>query len=253
MANALRDLRTRFGVGADALEADELFDLAEAVRRVENPFADVNADAMGVPAKVCEGVYLWRLTAGASAWLDEYAAKWWGDARHDRQYFWALVYAMRNARDREAFAGLTDELSARRAIRACVMSIPATDGEIAEAMDRALGRKDDGQRRDLRAEAVDWAHVLARLESQSGIPRDEWLWGRSAAYTARAYNDLVHTARACAAALGGQGRAERMRDEADKALDALAAVKQRIYRRFTAEREAAAKAAPATQGGAADG
>ena len=50
----------------------EMFDLVECVRRAESPFAEVNADAIGFPVKVCEGVYLWRLTAGASAWLDAY-------------------------------------------------------------------------------------------------------------------------------------------------------------------------------------
>ena len=51
----------------------EMFDLVECVRCAESPFAEVNANAIGFPVKVCEGVYLWRLTAGASAWLDAYA------------------------------------------------------------------------------------------------------------------------------------------------------------------------------------
>ena len=65
LENALRDLRDRFGAEASALTANEMFDLVECVRRAESPFAGVNADAIGFPVKVCEGVYLWRLTAGA--------------------------------------------------------------------------------------------------------------------------------------------------------------------------------------------
>ena len=39
------------------MTANEMFDLVECVRRAESPFAEVNADAIGFPVKVCEGVY----------------------------------------------------------------------------------------------------------------------------------------------------------------------------------------------------
>ncbi len=236
-ANALRDLKERFGVDASALTPDETFELVECVRRIENPFAEVNADAVGFPVKVCEGLYLWRLSAGASAWLDEFAARWWGDARHDRQYFWAVCYALANARRREAFAALDTPEAAHRAIRAFVLKCPATEREMADAVDRALGRAPDPDdpksgRAPSAEGGVDWSRLVARLEGQSGIRAEEWLWGRSASYTIRAYNDLAAFARRYGMATGGNS--ERMTDLLDEAFNHLARVKARIGRRLSA-------------------
>ena len=249
--NALRDLRSRFGAEASSLTADEMFDLVACVRRVENPFGDVNADAIGFPVKACEGVYFWRLTAGASAWLDEYAGEWWGGERDSKRYFWALCYALAHARRKEAFVGLDTPSRAYEAIREFVLGVPATQEELTLAVDKALGRvpdADDPKRGEtpLKENALDWARLVARLEGQSGICADEWLWGRSAGYTVRAYNDLAAFARRYGAAQGGDDG--RMKDLLDDALNALARCKARIGRRIKADaeaKEAARKAAEA--------
>ncbi len=244
LENALRDLRDRFGAEASALTADEMFDLVECVRRAESPFADVNADAMGFPVKVCEGVYLWRLTAGASAWLDDYAGVWWGGERDGKRYFWALCYALAHARSKEAFIGLDTPQKAHDAIRKFALRVPATQKELALAVDKALGRTDDADdpkrgATPQKENALDWAALVARLEGQSGIRADEWLWGRSAGYAVRAYNDLATFARRYGAATGG-GEERRMKDLLDEAMNALARCKARIGRRIRAERAQAA-------------
>lgn len=260
LENALRDLRDRFGAEASALTADEMFDLVACVRRVESPFAEVNADAMGFPVKVCEGVYLWRLTAGASAWLDDCAGVWWGGEKDAQRYFWALCYALANARDREAFVGLDTPRKAREAIRKFALRVPATQGELARAVDKALGRVPDADDPKTGATppkecVLDWSRLVARLEGQSGVRADEWLWGRSAGYTVRAYNDLAAFARRYGAAVGG-GEEQRMTDLLDEAMNALARCKARIGRRIRDERArlaAAREAADATAGGAKEG
>lgn len=263
LENTLRDLRDRYGAGACALTADEMFDLVRCVERVERPFGDVNADAVGFPVRVCEGVHFWRLTAGASAWLDEFAGAWWGGERDEKRYFWALCYALAHARDREAFAGLDTPSRAYEAIRRFVLKCPATEKELSLAVDRVLGRAvdaDDPRRGggDVRDGAVDWSRLVMRLETQSGVRADEWLWGRSAGYLVRAYNDLRAFAIRYGAAQGeGAGR---MTDLLDDALNALARCKARISRRLSAERDAArreeealeAMEAEAADGGSAD-
>ena len=245
LANALRDLGTRFGVTAADLAPDELFQLVEAVRRVENPFAEVNADAIGFPVKVCEGTYFWKLSAGAYAWLGDYAARWWGGERDEKRYFWAMAYAAANSRNKDAFVGLDTEAAAYRAIRRSVMRMAATPGEIAVALDKILGRVDDDddprrRRGNLVRKATDWSHIAARLESESGICADEWLWGRSAVYTMKAYDDLAAFARRYVAAGGAGG--DRLMDELDDAMNALARTVARIGRRVKAEREAGQQA-----------
>ena len=75
--------------------------------------------------------------------------------------------------------------------------------------------------------------IVARLETHSGIPRDEWIWGRTARYCIRAYADIRRYARE-----SGMGGAERVRDELDEAVNALARLKKSIKRRIEAKREA---------------
>lgn len=239
-ANALRDLKTRFGVEASDLTPDELFELVEAVKRIENPFREVNADALGFPVKVCDGLYFWKLSAGASAWLDDYAADWWGDEKNEKKYFWALCYALANSRKREAFVSLDTPRIAYKAIRKFVLGIPANQRELALAVDKVLGRVPDDDdpkngKTKLLEHAIDWSHVAARLESESGIKQEDWLWGRSASYTIKAYNDLKAFAKRYGAA-GGEG-AERLADELNKALTSLAKVIVRIGNRVKAAKE----------------
>lgn len=237
-ANALRDLKGRYGATAADLTPDELFELAECAGRAEAPFAEVNADAVGFPVKVREGLYFWRLTAGAGAWLDEYAAKWWGDGAGGRRYFWALCYALANARSREAFVGLDTPASAHAEIRKFILGCGATEEELARAADKALGRAPDPDdprgKRLPREGGVDWSRIVARLEGQSGIPASEWLWGRSASYAVRAYNDLRAFAERYCSATGESS--EHLPDLLDRAFAALARTVARIGRRVAADR-----------------
>lgn len=232
LQNELRRLAAR-GVSASDLTADEVDALVMACRRAENPYEGVNADAMGKPVMVCDGVFLWRMTAGASAWLDEYPDKWWGAGTEKRpRYFWALVYALIHAREREAFAGLDTEEKAEKAILRCVLRIPATVEEIEYAVDVALGRRTDTKRRgNFIDESVDWSRIAARLEAHSGIKSEEWLWGRSASYAVRAYNDLLRLA---AATSGDAATFERKQDELDYALNDLTALRAAIIARVNA-------------------
>ena len=228
-AKALQQLRER-GVEAGALTPAELFELCEACRRCASPFSDVDAELAERPVFVCRGVWLWPLTAGAQVWLCECAAKWW--RRESLRWRWAQVYALRHARERDAFVGLTDRWRAEAAVLRCALTLPVHGEELTAAMARAYGidmraarrprtPKDGGARHD-------FASLVARLEAESGIPRDTWLWGRSLGYMIKAYHELH--AFAAAYARDGQAR-ERMRDELDEAMSALAQVRAAIVRR----------------------
>ena len=231
----LNDLRARFG-SLDRLTADELEELVDCCRRADHPFAEKAKALLDAPAATLRGVPFYPLTVGASIWLDEYAEKWWGD--DNNRYFWALVYALVHARARAAFACLTSEDSARRAIRRMALHFVFSRRALEEAVDKALGRsgndapdtrEPDAAERE--AAMTDWSAMVARLEVESGIVRDDWLWGRSAEYTVRAYHELhVFAARAS----GGDDR-RRMFDELDRAINALARLKKRIKERLANE------------------
>lgn len=217
------------GVSLADLTAGELGELVRACDRCDNPFGAVNAEAAGFPVKVRDGVSLWRLTAGAIVWLDEYAARWWGEG--SAAYKWATVYAMRHARDAGAFHALTDEADAYRAIRADLLTLNCTEEEIDAALARFNG--DGGDKRRPPVTAPDWRALAAMVEARTGIRAEEWIWGRAAMSLSESY----HRLREFAAAEGGD-RCPRMRDELDGAISNLARVVACILARVAKERAA---------------
>ena len=224
----LDDLRRRYKVGLDELTADEIAELVDCCRKVDNPYGDAGMLLSDLPAARVKGVDIYPLTIGASIWLDEYADKWWG--RSDSCYYWALAFAMIHAHDRDVFAELTERGKARRAILSTALRFMFDRRTLDEAIDKALGRTTDGGR-DGREGSTDWVAFLARLETQTGIRKDEWLWGKSAEYTIRAYRDL----HAFAAKYAAGGDRVRLFDAMDRALNALARLKKRIKDRLEAK------------------
>ena len=246
-AKALQQLRKQGVELADATP-DELYGLAEAARRCADPFREVNADAAGFPVRVCEGVWFWKLTIGASVWLDEVAAMLGGGT--DPRYRLATIHALVHARDPEAFAGLDTEAKVRRAVRSTMRRIHATPDEVNRALDAVLGLRANARPRRVgeSSAAADWATLCARLEAQTGIPAQEWMWKRSGAYAILAYNDLHEFARAYSAHAGGGGR---LQDELDDAMTALRLSVAAIEKRVKSEREA--RPAQPSEGGGANG
>lgn len=231
----LNDLRAHFG-SLDRLTADELEELVDCCRRADHPFDEETKALFDAPAARLRGADFYPLTVGASIWLDEYAEKWWGD--DNNRYFWALVYALVHARDKDAFSGMDDKRAARRAIVRMALRFAFSRRALEDAVDAALGRSGNDApdsrgpgAAEREAAMTDWSAMVARLEVESGIMRDDWLWGRSAAYTVRAYHELhVFAARAS----GGEDR-RRMFDELDRAINALARLKKRIKERLANE------------------
>ena len=179
-AKALQELK-RQGVEIADATPDELYALAEAARRCADPFREVNADAAGFPVRVCEGVWFWKLTIGASVWLDEVAGMLGGGT--SPKYRLAMIHALVHSRDPEAFAGLDSEPKVMRAVKATMRTIHATPEEVNRALDAALGlaRRPTTPKSTTAAAAADWAAICARLETQTGIPAAEWIWKRSGA------------------------------------------------------------------------
>jgi hypothetical protein len=224
-AKALQELRRR-GVEPGDATPDELYELAEASRRCADPFREVNADAAGFPVRVCEGVYFWKLTIGASVWLDEVESLLGGGT--SPKYRLAMIYALVHSRDPKAFRNLDSERAIMRAVKDTMCRIHATPEEVNQAVDVVLGtRARAAGQGSASAAAADWAAICARLEAQSGIPAEEWMWKRSGAYAILAYNDLHEFARAYSGGSGGG----LMLDELDDAMTALRLVSSRIEKR----------------------
>lgn len=220
---------------------DEVEAFVRAIDRCDNPFSDVNAELCGIPIYVCEGVWFWKTTVGASVWLDQYAKKWWLDTGQKKAYFWAIVYALMHARDKGAFTDMTDETTAYERIKRDALRLVVHEDEITAAVDYALSLSDaepKENKKNREKAQQNWAEVVARLEVQSGVKADDWLWGRSLDYTKRAYIDLSRMAQA--AGRGGVKTA-RMLDELDRAESAFARLKAGIVSRILSEREAAKK------------
>ena len=219
------------GITADKLTAAELTLLVRACDRCDNPYSDINAELCEQPVKVCKGVYLWPVTAGANIWLTEYAEKWW--PKGTGAFRWAQIYACYNARNPDAFASLTSRAKARLAVLACVLRIPAHMGELVVALNRCYGVHPDtvddphAVRKPDNEQAENFAHFVAMLEVQSGIPAKKWLWGKSLSTVMNTYYKMT----ALASAFGGGKAAEDMTFELNDALKNLANVTACIVER----------------------
>ena len=219
------------GIELADLEPVEIEALVRACDRCDNPFSAANAEAAGFPVRVADGVTLWRLTAGACIWLDEYARRWWGeDSEH---YKWAVFFALRHARERETFHRLTDEGDAYRAIREDILTLTCTEAEIMAALCEYGDQDDDGRERPATMQQADWRTLVQRLEVGTGVDADTWMWERAARYIAEAGKRLGEFA----AAQGGD-KAKRAFDELDRAVRGLARVTAGIRARIKALRTA---------------
>lgn len=229
----LKDLNDQFGATAADLTADEIEALVFACSRVDNPFSELNAELMERPIRVCKGVYLWPVTAGAQVWLMEYASAWWGE--ESTMYRWAQAFALLNARNPDAFADLTTKAKARSAILKASLRLACHMGELVQAVNRAYGilphdapkkAKKSGPAEKAKA---DFAGIVARLEVASGIPAKSWLWGRSVVSMMKSYAELSELS---VAAFGGKNEQEQR--ELDEAIDNLARVCAAIGERLNA-------------------
>ena len=232
-AGALADLASRLGVRVEEMEPGEIAALVRACDREADPWRETTADAAGVPVRVCEGIYFWKLTIGAAAWLEDVAAP---VVRDNGRYRLCLIHALVHAREPEAFRDLDTEPKIRRAALDTALRISATPEEVDLAIERALGlrtqvRSDD----ETKDAAVGWASIAARLETQTGIPAAEWIWHRSSSYAMKCYMDLHAFARAYS---GRGGGSDRLVDELDAAVVARQKLKVKIAQRVKKSREA---------------
>lgn len=230
-AAAISDLKSRMGVDFKDLKPAEVCALVHACDRAADPFREVNADAAGFPVRVADGVYFWKLTIGASVWLD-HVETLLPKGAHDPRYKLALIYAVSHARDPKAFE--MDDLSTiEKTVKRHFRKICATVDEINIALDILFKLKPDTRKRDCIDAATDWASLCARLETQTGIPAKEWIWNHSSSYAVKCYNDL-HDFAASYCAAGGRSSAH-MRDELDEAVNALQLLKVTIMKRVKGE------------------
>lgn len=211
----LKDIRNRFKIEPDI---EDIIKLYEACKRCDAPFRQTNLALIGTPV-VVGGVALWPLTIGASIWLDEYAFRWWGGS--NKLMHWALVFAYVKGRENGTFTELTSEKEAYRKIRSTIMQFACHQAELDNAIEILIGSKEPVESKD--TSDPDWERVVVELEVSSGITADVWLWGKSAAYTARAYLEHRRIINAVA------GNETEMTDALDDALTALAIVKRNLW------------------------
>jgi len=226
LAEALADMQSRQGVALADLEPAEVVSLVRAVERVANPYAEVNADAAGIPVRVAEGVWFWHLTVGASVWLDE-AERMLPSGTENKLYKFCLIYACGNARTRGAFPPIDSPETLETLVKGYFRGLACTIDEVNLALDRIFGKPKAPADAEETPESVSWAAICARLEAQTGIPADEWMWQRSGKYLIRCYRDL-HT---FAEAYAKDGERRHATDELDDAVLALQELKLAIMRR----------------------
>ena len=244
LQSELQDLDERYGVKVGDMTADEIESLVLACRRASSPFSNVNAELVEAPFRVCNGVWGWPITAGAFVWVEEFARRWWPKGMMLK---WAQAYAMVHARDKGAFERLTDRATARREIVRTALKFVCHGAELQNALLKCYHGGEDVCPEQSKADAADreraqtdWAALVARLEVQSGIPADEWLWGHSFFQTMKCYEEMHRFA---AAFSDGRDARRRMLDELDEAVNDLQRLKAQIGRRVATERKSVKEAA----------
>lgn len=216
-------------IGIADLTADEIVALVKACERMAHPFSMFNAELAGFPHKLKCGTVLYRLTIGATVWLDEYAGKWWSEKT--KSYFWALVYALGNARNPKAFETLTDKDIAHKAIAKYSLTIAATEDELLDAIAEMTSEKAERKTAEVLSDA-DYCEIVRDLEVATGIAADEWVWNKSADWVVRAFNRHQNIIKQSA----GE-HTSRMKDELDHATNCLANIRINIVNRVKAEKE----------------
>ena len=215
------------GIGIAELTPDEIAELVHACDRMQNPYRDANLEAVGMPVVLSDGTTLFNLTIGATVWLDEYAGKWW--SAKSKSYFWAMVYALANGRNRDAFTTLTDRDVAKSAIVKMALNTHVTEEELLQGIERAVHKRETGTGKHLQGtgQGSDWGEILRTLEATTGIPCEHWVWNRSADWCVQTY----HRQNQFAEAMKGRSL-PRMKDELDAATNNLAQVRFSILHRL---------------------
>lgn len=179
----LADLRKR---GIEPTLAEQIW-IVNLCRRVVSPFDSERADLIGAPVRV-GGVSLWRLTVGASVWLQDCAFRWWAgdEARLGMAVAWALAFA----RDREAIrdAAAAGPAGAAAVINAWALGLACTRAELEAAIDEVMPPVPPADPREpAGCDQMDWQAVALDLAVITGIPVDHWVWECSKNETLRAY------------------------------------------------------------------
>lgn len=217
----LADLRQR---GIDPTLAEQMWVVA-LCGMVVNPFDSERADLIGAPVRV-GGATLWRLTIGASVWLQDCAFRWW--AGDEGRLGMAVAWALAHSRNRDAItaAAASGAADAAKTIKAWALTLTCTRDELDAAMDELMppapqshpGEASEGNQ-------ADWQAVALDISVLTGIPIDAWVWECSKDQTLRAY------ARAKAALIARAGGGYDPRETLDplsRALQDVARAKAEI-------------------------
>lgn len=228
----LAELRAQ-GIGVADLTADEIERLVRACDKMANPFSFGNIEAAGFAFEFANGLRFYKMTIGATCWLDEFAGKWWKTA--SKQYFWAMVYALVNARNPEAFTSLTNEAEAHEAIAKFGLSLTLSEEELLDGIERAIPTRHEkrGNAPTNATKPVDWANIIQTMEAATGLSSDVWVWKHSADWAVACYNRHHASIRAMSGA-----KVPRLKDELDYATNELAHIRAEIIARVKSEKGA---------------
>lgn len=225
-ATELGALESECGIKATDILPDELAALLDACRLVDHPFSFSKAHLFDLPARA-GNLVLRPLSIGACVWYQHMLQNF--DFSADRR-FWCLVYALAYGRNAEAFEAMYDKAHAEATVLEMCRTITCTKEELEEAVDMVLARESNQREQPKTGEQpqdADWEGLVAQLEVQSGILREEWLWGRSRESTLKTYREMKNLLQRMA----GSPKGAQAEKELDDAIANLARVKAQIYRR----------------------
>jgi hypothetical protein len=221
----LKELKERWGVEPSLSESLWIVRLCD---RVLNPNEGERSDLCGFPHRAgVSDVWLWPVTIGASVWLQDKAAAWFGS--DNERMFHAFCFALANGRDKATMhaAGLS-KAAAERMVKEWCEGLTCTPEELGAAFDAVCPAKLPSEKENTKSK-INWDMIVGELEAAAGIPADHWLWEVSKEATVRAW----HRSRMVLLARSGGGISDGIGDPLTEALQDLANAKAAIIEAHT--------------------
>lgn len=243
LKNELADLRDRYRVDISGLSPEEIIKLVHACEKMSDPFCGDNRALLDFPIESTCGIKFYSLSLGASIWLNEYANAWWGSGKNEFINSWAWFYALAHSRDKFAFQNLTDRSETFDLIKTWALSLNCPQNELEYIFKTLVGADDgddgDTEKKEKETEeeegekvSINYTEIVSRLEAETGIPADQWLWGRSLYQTIKTYDESQRMI-----ALRFGETLNPLKDELSEAVNSLAKIKRDIWVRMNGEKK----------------
>ncbi len=169
----LAQLQSDHGITLDAVEDfGDLMELHRLGSNMASPGGVENTAALLDLPIILDGIKFYRLTFGASLWLQTTMDMW---PEADMAHFGAVIFAMAHCREVDAFTKLTDPARTRKAVIRWANKLQCGVPALEKIVHHLLPQTDTQEGSD-----TAYGPVMSMLLCEVGLTPRHWLWEISA-------------------------------------------------------------------------